>query len=104
MNETLHGLLIFAGGLLLGALFFGGLWLTVKRTVATKNPALMIAGSFFLRTGITLVGFYYIGHGDWQRLVICLVGFITARFILIWLTRSNGKSALALKKEVRHEA
>ncbi len=94
MNDGVHIFLIFFGGLLLGALFFGGLWLTVKKTVSAKQPALWIAGSFLLRTGTALIGFYYIGHGDWQRLMTCLVGFITARLIIIRIT----------KKEVGHEA
>ena len=104
MNDSLHILLIFTGGLLLGTVFFGGLWLTVRKTVSARQPALWIAGSFFLRTGITLVGFYYIGHGNWQRLMTCLLGFIIARLIIIWLTRPNGKPGLALKKEGSHEA
>jgi len=93
MNDPLHMLLIFTGGLLLGTLFFGGLWLTVRKTVSARQPALLIAGSFFLRTGIALAGFYFIGHGDWQRLITCLLGFIIARFIIIRIT----------KKEVTHE-
>jgi F1F0 ATPase subunit 2 len=104
MNDTLYMLLVFTGGLLLGALFFGGLWLTVRKTVAAKQPALWIAGSLFLRTGIALAGFYYIGHSDWQRLLSCLVGFITARLIIIRLTRPNGRPGLILKKEASHEA
>jgi F1F0 ATPase subunit 2 len=94
MNDTLHMLLTFTGGLLLGTLFFGGLWLTVNKTVSARQPALLIAGSFFLRTGSTLAGFYYIGHDNWQRLITCLLGFIIARFVIIRLT----------KKEASHEA
>jgi F1F0 ATPase subunit 2 len=104
MDDTLHMLLVFTGGLLLGTVFFGVLWLTVRKTVAAKQPPLWMAGSFFLRTGITLAGFYYIGHSDWQRLVICLIGFISARLIIIRLTRPNGKPGLILKKKARHEA
>ena len=87
-------LLTFTGGLLLGTLFFGGLWLTVKRTVSAKQPAFLIASSFLLRTGVTLAGFYYIGQDNWQRLITCLLGFIIARLVIIRLT----------KKEVSHEA
>jgi len=104
MNDTPLMLLVFTGGLLLGTVFFGGLWLTVRKTVAAKQPALWIAGSFFLRTGIALAGFYYIGHSGWQRLMICLIGFIAARLIVIRLTRPNGKPGLILKKEASHEA
>ncbi len=104
MNDTFHMLLILTGGLLLGTLFFGGLWLTVRKTVTTKQPALLIAGSFLLRTGITLLGFYYIGSGNWQRLMICLLGFIIARLIIIRLTRPTIKQTFNVKKEAGHEA
>ena len=103
MNEILYMVLAFIGGLVLGTLFFGGLWLTVKKSVTSKIPALWIFGSFFLRAGVTLIGFYYISLGSWKRFLICVVGFIAARYIVIYLTKSNEEKLLKLKKEVNHE-
>ncbi|MBK5269814.1 MAG: ATP synthase subunit I, partial [Bacteroidia bacterium] len=60
MNEVLYRILVFIAGLVLGTLFFGGLWFTVKKSVASKRPALWIFSSFFLRIGLTLIGFYFI--------------------------------------------
>jgi hypothetical protein len=39
-----------------------------------------------LRMAIVLAGFYFVGRGNWQRLVVCLLGFIIARFIVMRLT------------------
>ena len=39
-------------GALLGAFFFGGLWWTVQKGVASERPALWFLGSLLLRTGI----------------------------------------------------
>src|SRR5580692_7981020 len=79
-------LALFAG-LLLGIIFFGGLWWTVRKGVLSPRPAFWFLGSSLLRMGIVLVGFFLVGHGDWQRLVTCLLGFILARFIVMRLTR-----------------
>lgn len=81
-------LLAFIAGVVLGTLFFGGLWLTVKKAVASKNTALWFLGSSFLRVSMVFIGFYYVGQGNWQRLLICAFGFIAARFIVIRATRS----------------
>ena len=46
--------LALAAGLLLGAMFFGGLWWTVRRAVSSGCPALWFAGSLLLRLGLAL--------------------------------------------------
>ncbi len=101
MNEILFMILAFIAGLALGALFFGGLWFTVKKTITAKMPAIWVISSFFLRVSIVLIGFYFVAQGSWQRLIICLVGFIAARFLVTYLTKSI---KLNNKKEVYHEA
>lgn len=103
MNETGYMILAFIGGLLLGTLFFAGLWFTVKKAVTAKIPALWIFSSFFLRIGLTLIGFYFIGAGNWQRLIVCAIGFIVARFFVIHFTKSIGEKQTSLKKEVVNE-
>ena len=86
MREAL--LLVLAGlaGLVLGALFFGGLWWTVRKGVLSKKPALWFLGSMLLRTSMVLAGFYWVGRGHWERLLACLVGFIVTRFVVTQLT------------------
>jgi len=103
MNEIVYMILAFIGGLLLGTLFFGGLWLTVRKLVTSRIPALWFLGSFILRVSITLIGFYYIFSGSWQRLLICVAGFIIARYTVIHFTKTNEKKQVLLNKEVSHE-
>jgi F1F0 ATPase subunit 2 len=75
-------LVLAAGaGLLLGAVFFGGLWWTARTVVSSGRPPIWLVGGLALRMGIALVGFYLVGHGDWRRLVACLVGFVVARIL-----------------------
>jgi F1F0 ATPase subunit 2 len=36
-----------------------------------------------------LTGFYFVAQGRWQRLLLCLFGFVIARLVVKWLTREN---------------
>jgi F1F0 ATPase subunit 2 len=103
MNENVYKILAFIVGLLLGTIFFGGLWFTVKKLVTSKIPALLFLGSFILRVSVTLIGFYYISSGSWQRLLICVAGFIIARFAVIHFTKMSEERQVLLKKEISHE-
>ena len=89
MNDTLTLVLAGAAGAALGAIFFGGLWWTARRGVASPRPALWFFGSLLLRMSLVLAGFYFVGRGNWERLVACLLGFIIARFIVMRLTRTR---------------
>ncbi len=104
MNEISNMTLSFIGGIVLGTVFFAGLWFTVKKMVNAKIPALWVFGSFIFRVGIVLLGFYFIGAGNWQRLLVCLLGFIAARFIVIHFTKAIDAKQLHLNKENTHGA
>ena len=99
MNEYLVLALALAAGLLLGTIFFGGLWWTVRKGVLSKHPALWFLGSMVVRMSIVLLGLYFVGRDDWQRLVACLVGFIIARFIVLRLTRTSIENSKYQAKE-----
>ncbi len=88
----------FLGGLGLGTLFFGGLWLTIRKSVSSRTPALWILFSFFFRVGIILTGFYFIASGSWQRLVIALTGFIVARFMVLQITKRIEDKQIQIKE------
>ena len=103
MNSVLYMVLAFLAGLVLGTLFFGGLWLTINKALTSKIPALWFSASFFLRMGVVVLGFYYISLGNWQRLIICLFGFVVARFVVTQLTKPGAEKLLVQKKEAGNE-
>jgi F1F0 ATPase subunit 2 len=88
MNEPLGLLLVLGTGVLLGTIFFGGLWWTIQKGVSSKRPALWFSGSLLLRTSIAMAGFFFIARGHSERLLVCLVGFVSARLIVMRLTRA----------------
>ncbi len=93
-------------GVVLGAMFFGGLWWTVRHALHARHPALWFVGSALLRMGLALGGFYWVGVGvaggaggaggaagagqgaSWQRLLACLIGFTLARVLVSVGTKS----------------
>jgi F1F0 ATPase subunit 2 len=83
MNEIPALALACFAGALLGVFFFGGLWWTVQKGVASERPALWFMGSLMLRTSLILAGFYFVSQGHWSRLAMCLVGFVIARLIVV---------------------
>jgi F1F0 ATPase subunit 2 len=76
----------FIAGLLIGAIFYGGLWWTVRR-ICANAAGLWLAGSFLARTMIALAGFYAVARGTWRGAAACLAGFIVARIAVTWSTR-----------------
>jgi F1F0 ATPase subunit 2 len=94
MNEVM--LLIISGfiGSGLGAFFFLGLWWTVQKGLSAKNPAFLFLGSLLLRTSTVMIGFYYLSHGQWQRLLCGLLGFLVSRLLVKnWIQREISHAA-----------
>jgi F1F0 ATPase subunit 2 len=83
MSEIYIYVLVFFSGLLLGIVFFGGLWLTVKKIVSSEMQALWSLASFFIRLTIVLAGIYLVSAGRWQRMLVCLSGLIVARWLVL---------------------
>jgi F1F0 ATPase subunit 2 len=80
-----------AVGGVLGTIFFGGLWWTVRNALTAANPALVFLASLLLRTGIVLTGFYYVAGNGWLSVVLCLCGFIAARVVVTRMTQQQIK-------------
>ncbi|MDB6085057.1 MAG: hypothetical protein JWN43_2938 [Gammaproteobacteria bacterium] len=76
----------FIAGLLIGAIFYGGLWWTVRR-ICAKAAGLWLAGSFLVRTMVALAAFYAVARGTWYDAAACLVGFVVARIAVTCITR-----------------
>jgi F1F0 ATPase subunit 2 len=104
MNNILLISLAGMTGIVLGIFFFGGLWITVRKSVSSNQPALWFLLSLILRVSITMLGFYYVSAGSWQKLTACLIGFTLARFLVIYRTREMDKKQVNLNQEVNHEA
>jgi F1F0 ATPase subunit 2 len=77
-------LLALVAGVLFGAFFFGGLWWTVRRSIASPRPGIWFIGSMLLRTCVVTGGFYFLlglpASGE-KILFAAMLGFIIARAV-----------------------
>ncbi|MEO6684408.1 MAG: ATP synthase subunit I [Dyadobacter sp.] len=89
------------GGLILGIIFFGGLWITVRNTLGTNYVAIWMLGSALIRTAVVLAGFYFISQGSLPRLLVSVTGFIAARFLVLRVTKKFEEKQF-LSTESRH--
>ncbi|GAB2784284.1 ATP synthase subunit I [Rhabdobacter roseus] len=101
MSNLFDYLISLAGGLVLGGLYFGGLWLTVKKALTARYPALWLLPSYVLRIGMALAGFYWLSAGAWPRLLVCVAGFLLVRVVSIRWVQAN--PAAPNRKEATHE-
>lgn len=88
LNDFMIIILNLAIGAGLGIFYFGGLWLTLKKLPSSGNPYFLTLGSFFGRTVLSLSGFYLVARGgQWERLLVCLFGFILMKVFLVFRLR-----------------
>lgn len=70
-------------GLLVGAVYFVGLWLTVRRAARSVRPAPWLLGSFTLRSLLALGAFLLVLKlASPVALVVALTGFMVARWLI----------------------
>lgn len=86
----------FVLGLAVGGVYFGALWVTVRRIPDAAHPGGLVLGSYLVRLGVAGVGFYGVLRlGGAGALVAALVGFVVMRQLLIRRVgeRSEGPAA-----------
>ena len=86
--------LLFAAGMgvVLGSLFFGGLWLTIRLTPRWRHPGLGMLASLFLRLALVGIGLYLLADGHWQRYAAALPGLLLSRWW--WVRRIEPRKAV----------
>lgn len=94
-HEFLLWLLAAVMGGWLGMVFYGGLWWTVVYCVTSPHVGWCFLISWLFRMGIALTGFYWVGVGNGQRLLICLLGFLVVRLLVTRLTRPAVKKTFS---------
>ena len=102
MSDITIALLVLCSGILLGVGFFYGLWWTIQKGLTSKRPGMLFFASLIVRTSIALFAFYFISYGHWQRLLICLLGFLIGRFIVSKFVTLSAPSLSSLVKEAEH--
>jgi F1F0 ATPase subunit 2 len=81
MSSTSLGISL-AVGLGLSAVFYGGLWITIRRLLVTRRPVAVTLGSLVFRTALTLAGLVLVARGQWQNALACVAGFVIGRIVV----------------------
>ena len=102
LTDTLTVAWALRTGVVLGAVFFGGLWWTVQKGAVCQRPALLFLSSFLLRTSIALAGLYFVAGSHWDRPLACLLGFVIARLTVTKLTGPPVVPRTSPAKEAGH--
>ena len=76
-----------AAGVLLGAVFFGGLWWTVRRGLTSTVPAVWFGLSALGRIAVAICGLYCFSRLGLPSLIACLCGLLVARGAVKHFTR-----------------
>lgn len=95
--EVFQLLMALSAGMLLGFAYMAGLWFTVQRLGTASHPLLLISGSFLLRLSISLTGFFLVMGGHWERLIMCLLGFLIIRSLLVKRWGHAGSSVTSVR-------
>ena len=75
------GALLAGGGV--GALFFWGLWVSLRIAERRESKALVLIGSFLLRSAIVVgVMVLILRLSDAYGLIAFMVGFLASRFVM----------------------
>lgn len=83
MNSAFMLTASFFLGAILGAFYFGGLWLTIKRLPQSRQPTLLSLSSFAVRSLVCIMVFYLIMESGVVILLSCLAGFVLTKITLI---------------------
>lgn len=97
MNDTLwSGAGMVVVGAALGIVFYGGLWLTLRRLPRARHPYLLVLSSLMLRTATVLAGIWLCSRGEPLGIVSAMAGFILIQLLSTF--RASGGPVSAAKE------
>ncbi len=74
-------MVMMAAGLVLGGLYFAGLWWTLERLGRWRQPAVGLGVSFLVRAALLMTALLGITGGRPFPIIAALMGFWVSRFI-----------------------
>lgn len=94
---------VLLAGWIVGLLFYGSLWWTTSKILHSQHPVLWMLSGFVLRMALALSALYWLTDAHWERLLICVGGFLIARPLVIRLSaRWETTSPTAPREEGNH--
>ena len=98
--KTWQLVLAIVSGVVLGVFYFGGLWLTVNRSVKSKRPHLWSFGSFVVRAAVFAGVVVLLARIHPILVIACFVPFVITRVIMLgWLGPRPTRRPTDVEKE-----
>lgn len=79
----------FLIGLVLGVVYFGGLYLSIQVMNTAKRPGLIMALSYFIRIGIFISVLFYVSKNGIKDMIIVLIAVILVRITMIFKLKNQ---------------
>lgn len=102
MSEFPRLIVSLVVGVLLGGFFFGGLWWTVRYKIRSPNVVAWLLGGLIVRITVVMVGFLLVASGRWERILVCLAGFVMSRMLISYVTQRIEDRGPRQKQEASH--
>ncbi len=77
------------GGILLGIIFFGGLYWSVNQLSKVRHPAVLMIVSAFVRMGILLFGIYLLADSNIKNIFAILIGVILVKVVMVFTVQKK---------------
>lgn len=71
-------------GVILGIVFFGGLYWTIHKLTEVKQPGFLMIGSLIFRMALLLSVLYYVSRSGYKGILYALFGMLLVRIIMIF--------------------
>lgn len=82
----------FFGGIILGIIFFGGLYWSVNQLAKVRYPAVLMIASAFVRMGILLFGIFLLADNNIKNMLSIVVGIILVKVVMIFTVQKKSVS------------
>ncbi len=100
MNCLTLALALARGRCCSGAIFFGGLWWTVRKGVVPTAGA-VVPRQPAAADGLALAGFYFVAGGDWSGWLPACSALSWRASVVMWLTRADQQRQHARRPAMR---
>lgn len=84
----------FAMGAVLGAFYWGTLWVLSRHVSRLRRPVLSVVASSAIRLGLLCAGLYVVSGQSWKGLLAALGGVIAVRMLAMSLVRREGAASI----------
>lgn len=87
-------MIAFLIGTILGIVYFGGLYFSVRKMSKVKYPSLLMITSFFLRMGVLVGVFFYTSKGGYKDMLFTFLGLMLVRFVMIFTLKEQSPNSI----------